>query len=368
VSDDDPGMVQRHLINMAKRHDTPAPSGKVTIVKTGSFHGAFTNANWRSQAWSPDGSQLAYGGQTGGGAGILQVWDGNTGHHESHSMRHLTHGVTGAVVSLSWAPDSRRLATIEVDHKSGERAVGIRSQDGGSHAHAVPHGMAVSAVAWSPDGTLLALSGGPDCPQTVLFDPASGTVRRTLDNLSGPVAWQPDGRLLAGTYETSVLLCDPVTGGRVSRLAGDHRPTAVAWARHGRYLAVADGERIRVWDADAGAQVSLIPWTTGEGDRGPDGKITSIEWLDGGRYLLEFRQRGGAWRDERGSTCSTVILWDARDAKWYFIELFYELLGGIRRPIAGTVLAPDGRRCAHAIDNHAPAIWSITGDLPNVQP
>src|SRR5689334_13399430 len=111
-------MVQRHLINVAKRHDTPAPSGKAAIVKTGSFHGAFPNSNWRAQAWSPDGSQLAYGGQTRNGAGILQVWDGKTGHHESHGMRHLTHGLTGAVSSVSWAPDSRRLATIEVDYKS----------------------------------------------------------------------------------------------------------------------------------------------------------------------------------------------------------------------------------------------------------
>jgi WD40 repeat protein len=367
MSDDDPGMVQQHLINMAKRHDTPAPSGKVTIVKAAGFHGTFTNSNWLSQAWSPDGTQLAYGGQTGGGKGILEVWDGSTGHHESHSMRHLTHGVTGAVVSLAWAPDSKRLATIELDHKTGERAVGIRGQHGGSRAVAVPHGMAVSQVTWSPDGTLLALSGR-DCPQVTLLDPATDTVRRTLDNLSGPVAWRPDGRLLAGIYETSVLLCDPATGGRTARLAGqDHPPTAIGWARHGKFLAVADGMRIRVWDADAGTQLSLIPWTTGEGDRGPDGTITSIEWLDD-RYLLEFRQRGGAWRDERGSTCSTVILWDAQEVKWYFIELFYELLSGIRRPIAGSALAPDGRRCAHAIDNHAPAIWRITGDLPGSQP
>ena len=367
MSDDDPGMVQKHLIKMARRHDTPAPSGRVSIVKTGGFHGTFPNSNWRSQAWSPDGSQLAYGGQTGSGAGILQVWDGKTGHHESHSMRHLTHGVTGEVLSLSWAPDSRSLSTLELNHRSGERAVGIRSQARGSHMHAVPHGLVVSRVAWSPDGALLALSG-PLCAQTVLFDPASGTVRRALDNLEGPVAWQPHGRLLAGIYETSVLLCDPATGGRVSRLAGqDHKPTAIAWARSGQFLAVADGMRIRVWDAEAGTQVSVIPWTTGEGDRGHDGKITSIEWLDD-RYLLEFRPRGGSWRDERGSTCSTAILWDAHEVKWYFIELFYESLGGIRQPIAGSALAPDGRRCAHMVDNHAPTIWTITGDLPSAQP
>jgi WD40 repeat protein len=365
VSDDDrPGMVQKHLISMAKRHDTPAPSGQVTIVKAGSFHGAFPNSNWRAQAWSPDGSRLAYGGLTGSGKGILEVWDGKTGHHESHSMRHLTHGVTGEVLALSWAPDSRGLATLELNHQSGERAVGLRRQAKGSHLHAVPHGMVMSRVAWSPDGALLALSG-PLCAQTVLFDPASGTVRRALENLEAPVAWQPHGRLLAGIYETSVLLCDPATGGRVSRLAGqDHKPTAIAWARNGKFLAVADGERIRVWDAEAGTQVSVIPWTTGEGDRGHDGKITSIEWLDD-RYLLEFRPRGGSWRDEWGSTCSTAILWDAHEVKWHFIELFYEMIGGMRRPIAGSVLAPDGRRCAHAIDNHPPTIWRIDGDLPS---
>src|SRR5215469_13222271 len=113
-------MVQRHLISMAKRHDTPAPSGKVSIVKTGSFHGTFSNSNWRSQAWSPDGSQLAYGGHTASGAGILQVWDGKTGRHESHGMRHLTHGLTGEVLSLSWAPDSSGLATLELNHQRGE--------------------------------------------------------------------------------------------------------------------------------------------------------------------------------------------------------------------------------------------------------
>jgi WD40 repeat protein len=366
VSDDDPGLVQRHLMNVARHHQqAPAQSsGKVTITRTGGFHGTFSNSLWLSQAWSPDGTQLAYGGRTAGGAGILQVWDGNTGHHEAHSMRHLTHGLAGAVVSIAWAPDSKRLATIEVDHKSGARAVGIRSQSGGSRAVAVPPGLPVSQVTWSPDGALLALSG-PDCPQVILLDPATDTVRRAIDNLTGPAAWRPTSPLLAGIYETSVLLCDPVTGGRTGRLAGqDDRPTAIAWAPHGQFLAVADGERIRVWDAQAGTQVSVIPWITGQGDRGPDSTVTRIDWLDD-RYLLEFRPRGGAWRDERGSTCSTVTLWDAHEVKWYLIELFYELVNSVRQPIAGSVLAPDGRRCAHAIDNHPPGIWRINGDLPS---
>ena len=96
------------------------------------------------------------------------------------------------------------------------------------------------------------------------------------------------------------------------------------------------------------------------------------EWLDGGGYLLEFRRQGGAWRDEQGSTVSTVILWDYLEPGQVAVrvaELFYETSRtGSRRPIAGMALAPDGRRIALAFDTATPVIWQITGDLPSYKP
>jgi WD40 repeat protein len=361
---DDQGKVQQHLLNVARHHQqAPAqPSDKVTLTRTGTFHGAFPNTFWLSQAWSPDGSLLACGAKSAGGrSGALHVWNGNTGHHEAHTMRHLTHGVTGQVASIAWAPDSSRLATVEVNHDSGERVLCVRGQ-AGSRALAVPPDLKVSQVAWSPDGTTLALSG-PDCARTVLLDPDSGTVRRELDNLSGPVAWQPGGRLLAGLYETSVLLCDPVTGGRTGRLAGqEHRPTALAWARGGKFLAVADGERIRIWDAEAGTEASVLPWILSEGDRGPDGTITKIDWLDD-RYLFEFRPRGGALRDDQNSVCATIALWEAHEVKWQVLKHFYEHVNHVIRPVAGWAPAPDGKRCITVADDGVPTVWVIGGTL-----
>ena len=363
MSDDDPGRVHQHLINVARQHQQQPPAqqpGKVTLTRTGSFHGNFLSTFWLSQAWSPDGSLLACGGQCGH-SGVLHIWNGGTGHLEAHGMRHLTHGVTGDVVSIGWAPDSRGLATVEVSHHSGERVLGVRGQ-AGSRTMAVPPGLNVSQVAWSADGTTLALSG-PDCPRTVLLDPDTGAVRRELDNLSGPVAWQPGGRLIAGIYETSVLLCDPVTGGRTGRLAGqDHRPTALAWAPGGKFLAVADGERIRIWDAGAGAQTSVLPWILSEGDRGPDPTITRIDWLDD-RYLFEFRPRGGALRDERNSVVATVALWAAHEARWQLVKHFYEHVNRVIRPVAGWAPAPDGKRCVTVADDHLPDVWVIGGTL-----
>ncbi len=51
------------------------------------------------------------------------------------------------------------------------------------------------------------------------------------------------------------------------------------------------------------------------------------------------------------------------------MQLFYETRGtsNRRHPISGLALAPDHRRLALAIDTATPAIWQITGDLPNYQ-
>ena len=374
MSDDKPSRAEQRLIDHARKQQAkqqqqqPQPPGKVAINRAARFHGDEPrNAFWLSQAWAPDGSQLAYGGKTAKGAGVLDLWDGNSGHHEPFKMRHLTHDLAGMVIALAWSPDSKHLATVEEDHLSHAKAVRIRSQAEGPRPVQFPQHLPITQVAWSPDGTTLALSG-PDCPQTVLVDAATGAQQRVLDNLSGPVAWRPDGRVIAGLYEASVLLVDPATGGRTGRLADhENRPTAVAWARHGTRLAVADGEKIRIYDADSGGTVSRIPWTTVEGDRGPDPAISSLQWLDGGRYLLEFRPRGGAWHDEMGTTCSTLILWDVME-RWLFVELFSEVVLKHRLPAAGIALAPDGRRCAAAFDDRLPVIYRIDGDLPNLIP
>jgi WD40 repeat protein len=352
-----------YLTNLARRHAAKPPPSQPSVSRSARFHGAFLHTFWQSIAWAPDGSLLAFGGRTAKGAGVLEIWNGESGHHEGHSVRHLTHGVTGPVSSLAWSPDSAYLAAVEVSQSSGQPEIHIRSKAGDSRALAPWPDRTVSQVTWSPDGTLLALSGAGS---TVLVDFASGAVRRALDSLSGPVAWEPEGRLVAGVTGTSVVLRDPATGERVRELTGQqHVPAAIAWARHGRYLAVADGEDIRVWDAAAGQRLWSLPWRMAEGDRGPDGSVTALEWLDGGHYLLEFRPRGCTERDARGSTSSSVILWDTEAGKTVFLQSFWETTPQGRMPIAATVQTPDGRRMTHAADGFAPVIWQINRDLPH---
>jgi WD40 repeat protein len=367
VSDDKPSRAEQHLINEARKHQAhqPQPPDKVTIGRVGRFNGVTSNVHWLTQAWSPDGKQLAFGGAMHDGHGRLHAWHGDSGHDESFTVRHLTHDLAGAVSWLAWAPDSKHLASVERAQASGEPVVRIRSQAEGVRPVQLPPGLPVEQAVWSPDGGTLAVSG-PDRAGTVLIDVASGRQRRVLDHLAGPVAWQPGGQLIAGVFETSVLLCDPATGGTVGRLAGqEHHPAALAWDRRGKHLAVADGERIIVWDAGAGTQRWRLPWATVEGDRGPDGTVTSIQWLDGGGYLMEFRRRGGAWHDEQGSTVATGIVWDIETGEVAAAKFFDEHEQGRRQPVAGIAASPDGRRIAVAADFIPPVIWKIVGDLPH---
>lgn len=369
MSDDDdprPG----HLAGLARKHAGKQPKPKPLVTRTAHFHGGFVHApSWLSMAWAPDGSRLAVGGRAAKGAGLLEIWS-PAGHHEGHSVRHLTQGIAGPVTSLAWSPDGTGLALVEQDPDSGQPEVRIRYQDrpGDGRPAGLPAGPPATQVAWSPDGTLVALSGVGT--GTVLLDAAGGGVHRVIHGLSAPVAWSPKGRLIAGTDGTdgtSVALCDPDIGARVHALAGCRRsPGAIAWARHGRYLAAADGTDIRVWDTQAGHQQWTLPWVLDEGDRGPDGSVTSLHWLDGGHYLLEFRRRGAALRDEQGTTVSLVTLWDTETGRFRFWEKFWETDHyGHHLPIAALALTPDGRGMTHAVDGYAPFSWQINADLPH---
>jgi WD40 repeat protein len=103
------------------------------------------------------------------------------------------------------------------------------------------HSGYVRAVAFSPDGRLLA-SGGSDDDTVRLWDPATGATVQTLEGHSDsvlPVAFSPNGQLLAsGSYDHTVRLWDPATGATVQTLEGYSGVVlAVAFSPDGQVLA-----------------------------------------------------------------------------------------------------------------------------------
>jgi WD40 repeat protein len=140
---------------------------------------------------APDGRTIAV--NKGGRVALLGAADGK--------VRHRLEGMSGGL--LGFSPDGRTLAVAERGAVSlWEVASGRRR----GQLTARP-----SALAFSPDGRLLAAGGGPE-EAVSLWDLATGEVAgRLRADLGGvdSLAFSPDGtRLAVAGYSPAALLCD----------------------------------------------------------------------------------------------------------------------------------------------------------------
>ena len=168
-------------------------------------------------------------------------------------------GAPISAVAFSPAAGSLRLAegTLHaVRLYTVNAATGARTEEAVLEGHAEM----VRALAFSPDGALLAAAGGAPGRggEVVLWDVALKTeVRRIVghhDNILG-VAFSPDGSTLATcSYDRTIILWDVATG-ESKHLLKDHVDAvyAVAFSPDGKYLASGAGDRtVKVWDVATG--------------------------------------------------------------------------------------------------------------------
>jgi WD40 repeat protein len=104
----------------------------------------------------------------------------------------------------------------------------------------------VSALAFSPDGNLLA--AGYEDMRVVLYDAQTGEPIRVLRGHTGKVydvAFSPDGRLLASGAGDGTMLWDVETGARVHTL--EVPAYKVAFSPDGRLLATEDSVTVILW-------------------------------------------------------------------------------------------------------------------------
>jgi sugar lactone lactonase YvrE len=149
--------------------------------------------------FSPDGKLLASASAPPGGEkGEIRLWDTRTGELKR------TWPVDGsASYSLAFAPDGRTLA-------SGEGVLRLRDVETGAVKQTLePERGKVLYVAFSPDGRALAGGGGHwvrvgDGTQMIsavrVWDLPSGKLRRTITDIGlwlRALAWSPDGKVLA---------------------------------------------------------------------------------------------------------------------------------------------------------------------------
>ncbi len=244
----------------------------------------------RRAEFSPDGKTVALGSSLWILYGTQTLWDVRTG--KQHNQ--LDEGLAR---SLAWSPDGTKIALVREpgtvvvwDPKENEQLLGLEPVDmGGDYV-----GEALD-LAWSPDATMLsaALSNGA----TPVWDPSTGEQLYVCPGK--PIcctyeppkpSWSPDGSMLVVILFRSVALCDGATGQIVRELKQDANDAA--WSPDSKTLALGtDDGAVILWNVATG-ETRVFQGHTQEIRRvafSPDGTILASLSKDGTMLLWRIK-------------------------------------------------------------------------------
>jgi WD40 repeat protein len=169
-------------------------------------------------AWSPMTDQLAFVGDSKDGT-ELALFDPTTGE------RTVVVATRGGIPALAWSPDGSTIAYVVNTRSEPSRSSVFVVRPGATPMRITEPSVLFSAssgwgaldalngfdeLAWSPDGTRLALSTSRDGLIVVPIDGSGG--RTVIDEHPGSFAWSPDGRQIAfGDGRDLVIV--PASGG-----------------------------------------------------------------------------------------------------------------------------------------------------------
>ena len=224
-------------------------------------------------AWSPDGSQLVYSSDKGGG--LLQLWIRDIKTGRDRQLTHMTTQPQGA----AWSPDGKNIAFFDVDAMWRESNVSVVDVASGQVTKIHDSLFAPGTPTWSADGKTDRTRDGGALFEAFPRRHQSGAddVRRraatykwyapvpilSIDSRGecGPV-WSPDGTKMAAIYE-GVLAVWPVSPSgeplgppRHVTTESAHAPSWFGDSKHILYQAL--GNKLKSVDIETG-EVKTIP-------------------------------------------------------------------------------------------------------------
>lgn len=220
--------------------------------------------------WSADSNLLAVGGQDG----AVRIWASDGAHPERRQVGHVDTG--GWVEAVAWSPDGSQLAIA-----TGRQVLVVDHTATPIHRFG-DHTSTVTDLAWSPDGSRIGASCYGGVQWWTLDQP---------DQESRVMAWKgallslevsPDGRWVAGgCQDSSVHLWRLWSGDDLQMSGYPSKVERVAWDPTGRYLAVANPGEITVWNFAGKGPAGTMPDML----EGHTGRITDLSYAPTGHTL-----------------------------------------------------------------------------------
>jgi len=201
-----------------------------------------------SISWSPDSKRIA----SSGFDDTVQIWDAATG--ENAVIRTLSAGDLGPRASggtVAWSPDGKYISIATPLELLILDAV--TSNIVQKHIiHSNPFPMDVIQSFWSPDSRRIAYSS---YATVHIWDITSGRDILAFGNPNilgaiSALAWSPDGNVIASAEDNFVHIWYAANGRSVftyksqSNIVG-----SMVWSRDSQYIASADDQKLNVWNA-----------------------------------------------------------------------------------------------------------------------